>query len=126
MAATFVPDPTQHGLSAEAQALDPARLTNEILVAEEVLELTTIPAVGDDLERGKVAVARQVNLQVLVARDPDIVSEGRGRQNVRYATVNGVRVVVDPTAWLLAQRVRKAGGVLSRLRSGTARHLTAW
>lgn len=126
MAATYVPDATAHGLSTEAQALDGTRLSNEILVAEEVLGLTGISTTGDDLSRGKVAVARQVNLQVRVAADPDVIAEGRGRQSVTYATVGGVRIPVDPTAKMLAEAVRKAAGFVSPLRSGGSLIAPTW
>lgn len=126
MPATFVPDATEHGLSAEAQALDAARLTNEVLVAEAALELDGVAASGDDAERAKVAVARQVNLQLRVAADPDVVTEGRGRQSVTYATIGGARVVVDPLALSVAQQVRQSIGARRRAGSGATSLNRTW
>ena len=99
MAATYTPDATEHGLSAEAQALDAGRLANEVLAAEQVLGLAGVTLDGDDIDKAKLAVARQVNLQVrLASGSGDIRSESRGRQSVTYATINGVRLAVDSLA----------------------------
>jgi len=100
MAATYTPDATAHGLSAAAQALDSTRLANEVLAAEEVLGLRGSSLTGDDASKAKLAVARQVNLQVRLASGEaaDVKSESKGRQSITYATVNGVRVAVDSLA----------------------------
>lgn len=100
MAATYSPDATDHGLSTEAQALDAARLTNEVLAAEQVLGLAGSSLTGDDAEKAKLAVARQVNLQVRMASGEaaDVKAESKGRQSVTYATLNGARVAVDALA----------------------------
>ena len=105
MAARYVPLPKVHGLSAEAELLDPERLTVEALVAESVLGLDRVTLSGDDAERAKSAVARQVNLQLRVAKEPDLKAESRGHQSVTYATVGGVRVIVDATAKAIADKL---------------------
>ncbi len=101
MAATYTPDATEHGLSTAAQALDAARLANEVLAAEQVLGLAGVELTGDDAEKAKLAVARQVNLQVRLAASGDagdVKSESRGRQSITYATFNGARVAIDSLA----------------------------
>lgn len=100
MAATYTPDATEHGLSAAAVALDATRLANEVLAAEQVLGLVGSALTGDDASKAKLAVARQVNLQLRLAsgESADVKSESKGRQSITYATFNGVRVAVDTLA----------------------------
>jgi len=98
MAAKYPPTSTAHGLSKAANALDPERLRNETLVAEQLLGLGGTSFTGDDAEKARTAVARQINLQVRVAENPDVVAESRGRQSVTYARSGGARATVDPTA----------------------------
>jgi len=98
MAATYVPDATEHGLSPAFQALDATLQANEIVRAEAVLGLRATAYTGDDAELAKRAVALQVNLQVRIANRGDVVSEGKGRQSVKYAMHGGARVQVDPGA----------------------------
>ena len=98
MAARYVPNGPAHGLSADALALDSERLTGEITVAEQLLGLAGRSLTGDDDIRARMAVARQVNLQVRNAINPDIIAESRGRQSVQYARSGGARISIDPTA----------------------------
>lgn len=97
MAARYVPGPA-HGLSSAALDLDSGRLRGEVAVAEQLLGLVGTSLSGDDDVRARMAVARQVNLQVRTAANPDVVSESRGRQSVQYAKSGGARVAIDPTA----------------------------
>lgn len=98
MAAKYLPTSTAHGLSKAAAALDPELLRNEALVAEQLLGLTGTSFTGDAAIKARMAVARQINLQVRVTENPDVVSESRSRQSVTYARQGGARMTVDPTA----------------------------
>lgn len=83
--ATYLPTP-DHGLSAAAQQLSPARLDNEALAAERLLGLSGTAFTGADGAVARKAVAVQVNFQLLNASRDGIRSEGRGRQSVSYET----------------------------------------
>lgn len=108
MAARYVPTKGDHGLSEAASRLDAGRFQNEVLVAEQLLGLNGTAFTGDAAARAKVAVARQVNLQVRSADESDVTSESRGRQSVTYAKQRGARIQVDPTAQRIVDDLKRA------------------
>ena len=98
-------------LSATAAALSDPALEAQTLVAETALGLLGTEYTGDRADRAKVAVARQVNLQVASPDAGAVQSETRGDRSVTYVTRDGVEVAVDGLALLIVEALAGAAAV---------------
>lgn len=97
MAALYSPEGSPL-LSSAAGALDGPTLDAWAVMAERVLGLAGTSFEGDDAAEAASYVARQVNLMIGMEDKAGIVSESKGQQSVKYASVGGQRIPVDPIA----------------------------
>lgn len=109
MAATY--DVHDHPLlSAAAKQLvsdDPSAFDAQAITAERVLGLRGTQLTGDDAEDARVAIVRQLNLQLQIDAmgGANVVSESKGAQSYTYAQHNGERVAIDRIALSIARQL---------------------